>query len=176
MKKYISTLCIIILCSLFAGCEWLAEPVYSEAESDVSNHSEVSSESSESESESSVAIEEIFEFLTSHYTLTSTRESFGTVYVCDYYFVDGYVAGARVNTTLPNEETATEYYEMLVQDSPYAELNVLTVTDYITDEELNYYGYDLEKLKFMLDKSGYTYVINFNESEFLDDFYTSKTE
>ena len=161
---------------MFSGCVPISEPVYSETESEFSDDSILSSEVIENESESSIAIEEIFEFLSSHYTLTSTRESFGTVYVCDYYFVDGYVAGARISTTLPNEATATEYYEMVKQNSPYAFLNVLTVTDYIVGEDLNYDGYELEKLKFMLDKSGYSYTVNFNESEFSDEFYTSKAE
>ncbi len=174
MKKSIALLCLVILSIIFSGCDIDTDIAYSEIESDISVIPDISSNISEPES--SIVIDEIYEFLTSPYYVTATRESFGTVYVYEYYFVDGYVAGARTCTTFSDEQTAEDFFEMVSEDNPYASLDLLTVTDFLSDEELNYFGYDLDKLKFMLEKSGYDYEVSFDESVFNNDFYSSKAE
>ena len=174
MKISVLLICLIFFSMVITGCDDYEYDIYPESESDIEFVSEINS--AEDESESSIIIEEIYEFLVSDYTVTSTRESFGTVYVCDYYFVEGYVVGARLKTTFSDEENAEEYFDIVYSENPYADLDGMTVTDYISGDELNYFGYDLEKLKFMLEKSGYSYTVNFNEDRFNNEFYSQIIE
>ena len=174
MKISVLLICLIFFCLFITGCDDYEYDIDLESESDIEFISEITS--ANDESESSIIIEEIYEFLESAYTVTSTRESFGTVYVCDYYFDKGYVVGARLKTTFPDEENAEEYFEIVYSENSYADLDSLTVTDYISGDELNYYGYDLEKLKFMLEKSGCSYTVNFDEDRFNNEFYSRITE
>ncbi len=177
---------LIILTFIFAvnvyGCQIASEhsdyssdngsDVYSEQSSTVSEESSIE----ESQHVSTVAPEEIYEFLTSEYTVTSTRESFGTLYVCDYYFVDGVVSGARLTTTLTDETAAEEYYEIIIDDYPDSSIDGLTVTHYMDNEGHLYYGYTLDKLKFMLEKTGYSFTVNFDEEAFNEEFYVSNPD
>lgn len=130
----------------------------------------VDTESSEESSEVTVAPEEIYEFLRSEYILTSQSVSHGNSYVCDYYFVDGLVAGAKFTVTLATIEAANEFYSLIGESYEDAVIENMTVTYYDGDDESNYYGYTLEKLKFVLDKTNKSYTLNFDEEAFLNEF------
>lgn len=126
-------------------------------------------ESTEPE-ESKTPMEEIYDFLNSEYRVISRRESFDTVYVTEYYFVDGTVGGAKLITTFPTENAASDYFDTISEDYENAELVGTTVTNYIADDKDFYYGYTLEKLKYMLEKANYEVTVDFDEKVFLDEY------
>jgi len=117
----------------------------------------------------------IYPFLKSEYIVTATRESFGTLYTSEYYFVKGIVAGVRLTTNLSDQSDADEYYELIIEDFPDSTIEDTTVTQYMGDDHI-YYAYTLDKLKFMLQKSGYEYTINFDEEAFNEQFMVSKPD
>lgn len=161
MKKTIITMIAVLIITCMFGCD-------DSKNENISLTSETESESvMESEPEESrTPPEDVCYFLESPYTVSSKRESAGTVYECIYYFIDETVAGAKVTTTLQSESAAEEYLELLNEDCPYATLDGLTLTHYVTDDDAYYYGYTLEKLKFVLEKAGYEFTVNFDEDEF----------
>lgn len=134
------------------------------------NGESVDTESSASFSEATTAPEEIYEFLKSEYILTSQSVSHGNSYVCDYYFVGGLVAGAKFTVTLATVEAANEFYSLICESYEDAVIENMTVTYYDGDDESNYYGYTLEKLKFVLDKTSKNYTLNFDEEAFYNEF------
>ncbi len=174
--KIIIILIFALLISVFTfGCTSVGEgPDYGSDNSDFEDISYLSDTSFDTtESESSVNPEEVYPFLSSKYVVTSRRESFGTVYECKYYLVDGKVAGAKLMTTLPDEPAALEYFETVLEDYPDATMLGLTVTHYLEDNMHFYYGSTLDKLKFLLDKSGYDFTVDFDEKVYNAEFNTS---
>ena len=176
MKKTIFIILSLVFAVFICGCNLPDDnsiyPPESSDDLEISSVEEVVSEI-ESVDESSTPIEEIYEFLLSEYVVKSTRESFGTTYICEYYFVDGVVAGAKSSTTLSDTSSAEQYYEIIAEDYPDSTLDGNTVTHYTDDEDHIYYGYKLEKLIFMLEKAGYEVEVNFDEESFNYEFYTS---
>lgn len=130
------------------------------------NETLIESMPSKEPDESLVPPEEIFDFSKSEYTVSSKTTSFETVYEREYYFIEGAVAGAKIITTLETEAKTEEYYELMLEDYDYCTRDGLTVTYYVEDDEAYYYGYSLEKLKFVLEKSGCEVIVNFDEEEF----------
>ncbi len=133
-------------------------------------------ESIESIGTSSEVLIQNYPFLESAYVVTSSRESAGILYVCNYYFVDGLVEGARLTTTLPDEETAYKYYQESLEDYPDTALNGKNVTHYLYDEDLYYYGYTLEKLEFVLTTALYEYTVDFDKDIFNALFYDTSED
>ena len=176
MKKIISIILTLAFSFFVYGCEIPDNnSIYPPESSENLEFSSIEDSTSEDDLSdvSSTPIEEIHEFLLSEYVLTSTRESFGTTYVCEYYFIDGTVKGAKLTTTLSDESAAEEYFDIIIEDYPDSTRNGNTVTHYTDDEDHIYYGYKLDKLKFVLEKAGYAVEVNFDEQTFIDEFYTS---
>lgn len=142
----------------------------SKAESEISLVESDGIQASENVSETTVAPEEIYEFLKSEYVLTSQSVSYGNSYISDYYFIDGLVAGAKFTVTLATIESASEFYELICEKYEDATIENTTVTYYDNDDESNYYGYTLEKLKFVLGKTNKSYTVNFDEEAFYSEF------
>ncbi len=120
-----------------------------------------------SKPEESIPPEEIYEFLNTEYVVTSTRVSFNITYECNYYFIDGLVAGEKQMTTFPDNETAKEFHDIMKKDYPDAILEGTTVTIYTDDEDVTFYGDTLEKLLFSLELADYEITYNFDKDEFL---------
>lgn len=163
MKKFSLILLSVLLA---AGCFACGDNLQDES-GDIPDCSDISesgnseaSRAEESKEESIYIPEEVYEFLNSEYYLTSKRTSFNTVFVCNYYFVDEFVAGAKLMTTFSDEESAAEYYEIISEDYPDAEIDELTVTHYIEDDEAYYYGFSLDKLMFALEQADYEITLS----------------
>lgn len=177
MKKIIS---FILLGSLVLSA-WGCGNNAGEASSTVSEITEEAASEQESSEEISVnpdiEMAKRYKFLNSKYTVISRRDAFGTVYVCYYYFVDGVVAGAKTVTTFSTPKSAEEYYDNIIEDYPDAYIQDSTVVNYLSDEEDFYYEYSLEKLEFVLKKSGYTVGRSFDIEDFNKEFgLTSKAD
>ncbi len=173
MKKIFIILTLLLTLNIF-GCENDTSDSGNDLSPDNSTHSsESSNESDISDDEDAIA--QIYKFLTSEYTVTATRESFGTLYTTEYYFVKGIVAGVRLTTELNEQSDADEYYELIIEDFPDSTIEDTIVTQYMEDNHI-YYGYTLDKLKFMLQKSGYEYTLNFDEEAFNEQFTVSKPD
>ena len=168
MKKIILFLTCLSIAVSSLACN-VEEETTSLPESSVES-SETTSEETTSVIESSIPINEIYEFLDSKYTITAKRESYGNIYTYEYYFDKGIVVGARQKTTFESTAEAEEYLETVIKKYPDAHVNGLSVIIYISDDEAFYYGYTLEKLKFALDKVGYIVTINFDEEAFYKEF------
>lgn len=164
MKKLLLILITALLASAY-GCESLPE----ERSNYESPDPEISIWESEPE-ESRIAPEEVYEFLSSEYTVTAKRKSSGTLYETEYYLIDGIAVGTRVMTTLTGESEAEEFLELMLDDYPDATLSGFTVTYYVDDDEAFYYGYSLEKLKYVLEKAGYRVEVNFDEDDYNSQF------
>ncbi|MBO5870446.1 MAG: hypothetical protein J6Q89_06815, partial [Clostridia bacterium] len=137
MKKLILFILPLLISVFVCGCNLPNDnSLYTPESTDDSEFSSADEVVSEIESvdESSTPIEEIYEFLLSEYTVTSTRESFGTVYICEYYFIDGTVKGAKLTTTLSDISAAEDYYEIIIEDYPDSTLDGNTVTHYTDDD------------------------------------------
>ena len=117
--------------------------------------------------EESIPPEEIYEFLNTEYVVTSRRVSFNIIYECNYYFVDGLVAGEKQMTTLPSQKEAKEFFEIMNKEYPDAILEGSTVTIYTDDDDETFYGNTLEKLIFSLELAEYEITYNFDKDEFL---------
>lgn len=117
--------------------------------------------------EESLAPEEIYEFLNTEYVVTSKQVSFYIIYECNYYFIDGVVAGEKQMTTFPNEDDAQEFHEIMKKEYPDAILEGTTVTIYTDDDDETFYGSTLEKLLFSLELADYEITYNFDKDEFL---------
>ncbi len=116
--------------------------------------------------EESIPPEEIYEFLNTEYVVTSRRVSFNIIYECNYYFVDGLVAGEKQMTTLPSQKEAKEFFEIMKKEYPDAILEGTTVTIYTDDDDETFYGNTLEKLIFSLELAEYEITYNFDKDEF----------
>ena len=163
MKKRLLLLLIAFL--LLSACS-IENPHISDssgAEESIQESSFVSTSSSLPPAESRVPPETVYEFLLSPYTVSSSRESFGTTYEYTFYLIDDAVAGVKVETVFANEDYAERYYERVKEDCPHASIDGCTVTHYAEGDDEYYFGNSLEKLKFMLDKTGYSYTVNFDE-------------
>lgn len=178
MKKIIS----FILWSCFTVSAWgcddadvdLSLPVSEITEEAHATNEEVSEEISV---DPDIEMSKRYKFLKSKYTVISRRDAFGTVYVCHYYFVDGVVSGAKTVTTFSSTESAQEYYDNIIEDYPDAYIQDSTVVNYLSDDEDFYYEYSLEKLEFVLKKSGYTVGRSFDIEDFNEEFgLTSKAD
>lgn len=179
MKKIIS----FILWSCFAfsawGCSENDDVTSSLPVSEITaeDHSPGEDSSEETSVDRDAELSKRYKFLKSKYTVISRRDAFGTVYVCHYYFVDGFVAGAKTVTTFSSTESAKEYYDSVIEDYPDAYLMDSTVVNYLSDDEDFYYEYSLEKLEFVLRKSGYTVGRSFDIEDFNKEFgLTSKED
>jgi len=117
--------------------------------------------------EESIPPEEIYEFLNTEYVVTSRRVSFNIIYECNYYFVDGLVAGEKQMTTLPSQKEAKAFFEIMKKEYPDAILEGSTVTIYTDDDDETFYGNTLEKLIFSLELAEYEITYNFDKDEFL---------
>ncbi|MBQ3230161.1 MAG: hypothetical protein IJB49_04000 [Clostridia bacterium] len=178
MKFRLIALLLLFVCLFLSACVESGEN--SEVGPDISASEAVSedlreSETPESEAESSVAEstvapEEKYDFLSSEYIVVSTRESFGKKYVYEYYLLKGKVAGLKLFTTLSDKESAEEYFELIKEEHPDAELDGLTVIHYLGDNDVFCYGYSLEKLLFVLEKGGYEYELRFDKAQFDKEF------
>lgn len=175
MKKIIVLIITLLIAVLLCACtengSQSSIPIQESSENSIKT--EVSADTNEesvneSSDESVFVPEEVYEFLLSEYSVTSTREAFGTVYTSEYYFVDGAVAGSKLITAFPDKQSAEKYYEVILEDYPDAVIEELTVIHYMDDSEVYYYGYSLEKLKFILEKTGYEYTVNFDEDIYKD--------
>ena len=179
MKKFITFFLLsgLILLSFF-GCN-TNQNIPESLEKDVSKENALSEDSinshENSKEQSGPRPEEVYPFLKSKYKVTSIMNSFEKLYVCEYYFVDGYVVGAKLMTTLQTEEDANEYYNIIIDEFEDAVLSQCTVTHFLDDDDNFYYGYSLEKLKFVLERTGYEIGMNFDEEEFNEKFYRQKT-
>lgn len=138
------------------------------SDSDIQESQDGLSESPDAESKPSP--EERYDFLKSKYVVVSTQESFEKKYICEYYFVDGKVAGMKRLITLPDLDSAKKYYEHTKESRLDAELDGCTVVIYIRDRNAFCYGYSLEKLEFVLEKSGYAFELNFEKEDFYKEF------
>ncbi len=173
MKKIIS----FILLGCLAVSAWGCDDADVELSSPVSEIAEESEVSDEISVNPDIEMSKHYKFLKSKYTVISRRDAFGTVYVCHYYFVDGVVAGAKTVTTFSSTESAQEYYDTIIEDYPDAYIQSSTVVNYLSDEEDFYYEYSLEKLEFVLKKSGYTVGRSFDIEDFNKEFgLTSKED
>lgn len=169
MKKSLLFLLLTAFITVFlCGCFVNPEEI-SQIDSDISEESLLISDET-SLVESIYHAEEVYDFLNSKYTVTSTKIIFEKNYVCEYYFVDGHVVGAKLLTTLESVDAAVEYYNTIVKEYEDAQLEGCTVTHYLDDDDNFYYGYSLRKLKFVLEKTGYEYTINFAEADFYSEF------
>lgn len=157
---------LLLTAVLFSSCFSEAAHENSQAvpESSTSDLSQTVSEASE---QSTFIPESVYEFLLSEYYVTAVRESYGTVYESVYFFESGTVAGVKLNTAFPTDEAAREYYEHIRKDYPDSLLSDRAVTQFLQGENAGYYGYDPEKLLFMLEKTGYEYTLSFDIDEFL---------
>lgn len=109
---------------------------------------------------------EKYPFLRSRYTVTATLESSSMLYVYNYHFVKGVVAGATLVTSFSDVSSAKEYYKVTHDKNSDITIDGVSVIHYIGEDELNYYEYSLEKLKFVLSKTGYEVVVNFDEAKY----------
>lgn len=179
MKYRLFSLAVLSLSILLAACgERAAQPDFSStAPEHISDNTVFSgdNESQHGEAESADAVSSALpaekpEFLASKYVLVSSQESFGNKYVCEYYFLNGKVAGMKKLITLPDNDAAKEYYEHTKSDRLNAELEGSTVIIYISDTDAFCYGYSLEKLEFVLEKSGISFELNFDKKDFYEEF------
>ena len=174
MRKTLFLLMVALMCTAAWGCDY--KPA-SSSEIDIDAPSTISEEKEDSSSENSevdmAVIKKTYGFLISPYTVTSKRETFGTYYECDYFFLDGVVVGIHATTTLPDEETAEAYYDTILKSDPYATVKDCTVTYYSHSEDFYFDGYTPEKLKFALEKAGYEVKINFDLVKF-NSFYNKE--
>ncbi len=175
MKKIFILILAAFLCTGICGCDYKPAPD-SQTESDAPSSSKEESQDESSAEGSQVdkaVVQKTYGFLISPYTVTSKRETFGTYYECDYFFLNGVVAGIHATTTLPDEEMAEAYFETILEDDPYATINGCTVTYYSHSEDFYFDGYTPEKLKFALEKAGYQVKINFDLVKF-NSFYNKE--
>lgn len=172
MKRLLFLFLLLSVIFFSFGCEESASDGSTASGSDTTNTPSAAESwvPGEEPDKSTTAAEESYPFLLSEYTVTSIRESNGTVYTCDYYFVDGVVAGARLTALFADEETATNYFIAVSEDYPDSVLDGTSVTNYMADDDAFYFGYTPEKLKFMLDTAGYKYTVNFDENLFAEEF------
>lgn len=180
MKNRLFPLAVILFGILLAACgepeiqpsgesEIVSEQISEDsAFSDLPESSDALLESSNDLSKPSP--EERYAFLASEYIAVSTQESFGNEYVCSYYFVNGKVAGMKKLITLADKDSAKKYFEHTKNDRLDAELDGRTVIIYIDDKDAFCYGYSLEKLEFVLEKSGISFKLNFEKSDFYKEF------
>ncbi len=161
MKKIF--IIIIALIFLLSGCN---------TQTNVDTPSEVPSEYPSQREESKIIPEDIYDFLSSKYYVTARNESMGNIYEYVFYFDEGVVVGTKTVSTLTSEKLAESYAESLKNDdAPCVFLEGNTVTAYYGDDyEAYYQGYSLEKLKFVLEKMGYEYTVEFLEEEFYEEF------
>lgn len=117
--------------------------------------------------EESLRPEEIYEFLNTEYIVTSRRVSFDITYECNYYFIDGFVAGEKQTTIFPDENSAKGFYDLKLDDYPDAILDGSTVIIYTDDKDETFFGSDLEKLIFSLELANYQLEYSFDKDEFL---------
>jgi effector-binding domain-containing protein len=117
---------------------------------------------------------EKYPFLKSRYTVSATRESADKLYVYNYYFVRGVVSGATLVTSFSTVADAKKYFKITKDEFPDAKLDGASVVHYIGKDNLNHSGYTLEKLKFVLKKTGYEVKINFSEDYFNERYNVSK--
>ncbi len=181
MKKLIFLITAALLLAALASCNQSKEQVeespaaVSTAES-AAESTEISIEAESSFAESSQGSadasspEHAYPFLESGYVVLSKKKSFGRLYSCEYYLVEGVVAGIKASTTLPDTATARDYYEHVLDDYPDAVLDKTTVITYSDDKDSPYFGYSLEKLLFYLDMGGYDIMIMFDDVEFYKEF------
>ncbi len=165
MKKFFVLFITILILTLFVGCAFAPEEPTEEEESGV-----ISEESSKIEPQESNPLPEfVLEFIESEYTVTATSEAATMKYETTYYLIDGLVAGAKAVTTFTDGEQAKEYYELMSDKYGYAKIDGFSVVYYVAEDDGFYYGYSYEKLRFVLDKMGYTVTISFDEDEFSSD-------
>jgi|GEM_PF-1692625 len=174
MRNLLFLLLALLLCASAWGCDYKPEE---STEIDIDTTSALPEEKEDSSAESSeidkAVIQKAYTFLISPYTVTSKRETFGTYYECDYFFLNGVVAGIHATTTLPDEKTAEAYYDSILDSDPYATIKGCTVTFYSYSEDFYFDGYTPEKLKFALEKAGYEVKINFDLVKF-NSFYNKE--
>ncbi len=171
MKKFFIIFLVMVFCMLFCSCDYNM-PFFPGKNSDTLSSAEENAESNanlSSEPEES-PIQKAYRFVISPYTATSKREAFDTVYECEYFFLDGVVAGIHATTTLPNKSMAEAYLETVMKEDPLAEIVNTTVSYYSYSEDFYFDGYTPEKLQFALEKAGYEVVINFDLKEFNKNF------
>ncbi len=157
---------LLLTIAFFSSCFSEPAPENSQAvpESSTPDLSQTISEVSE---QSAFIPESVYEFLLSEYYVTAVRESYGTVYESVYYLEDGTVTGVKLNTAFAEIESAEEYYAHIRKDYPDSLISGSVVTQFLQGQNASYYGYDPEKLVFMLEKTGYEYTLSFDIDEFL---------
>ena len=171
MKKIFLYIIAALLVFCAFGCDDTSGGTTTSTASKSTSH-----ESIESEDTNSEALLLAYPFLDSDYVVTSFRDSSEISYICNYYFVDGFIEGAKLITILPDEETAKAYHEETLEDYPDAELSNTKVIHYLYDDDHYYYGYTLEKLEFVLTTAQYEYTVNFDKDLFNMLFYDTSED
>ncbi len=166
MKKflvYIMTMSFII--TLF-GC--YAEEGTTSSQSEAVSVSEPESEVP-SKTVSEFKPEDKYTFLTSKYVVSTKKRLHDVTYSRRYYLVKGRVAGVTMTTTLPDDKSATEYFNETVKDYPDALRGGTSVTVFMEGKKLGQYrDASLTKLLFLLETEGYEAFLNFDKDDFLD--------
>ena len=148
MNRFLYLFLVLLLCFSFLGCN----------------------QKPQKNVDKSTPPEEIYDFLNTEYIVTSKRISFDIIYECNYYFIDGTVAGEKQTTTFPSEDEALLFYESLLKEYPDAQINGTTVTIYTDDKDETFYGCTLEKLVFNLELANYEISYTFDKDVFLEEF------
>ena len=164
MKKFIIYIVLILSTLALSSCE-----TPEKGNEDLDSNFKINSENSltvENIASYEKQMEKKYSFLKSEYIVNSIRISFGTTYECNYYFANGTVAGEKQMTTLPDEDDAKEFYNLMAEEWDDVYIFKNTVTVYTKDKDVSYFGYTLDKLVFELEKTGYEVEILFDEDEF----------
>ncbi len=146
MNRFLSLILTFLLCFGFCACE---------------------KKPRKQNGEESLRPEEIYEFLNTEYVVTSRRVSFDITYECNYYFIDGFVAGEKQTTIFPDANSARGFYDLKLDDYPDAILEGSAVIIYTDDKDETFFGSDLEKLIFSLELANYELEYSFDKDEFL---------
>lgn len=167
MKKFLVFVLTLSFAIPFFGCNEVHEPEPS-SEAETSNVSEASSEAL-SKVVSEFKPEEKYTFLTSKYVVSTKKRFHDVTYSRKYYLVKGRVEGESMTTTLPDEKSATDYYNETIKDYPDAVRGGTSVTVFMTGKQLGQYrSATLTKLLFLLETEGYEYALNFDKDDYLD--------
>ncbi|MBR2900902.1 MAG: hypothetical protein IKC39_01520 [Clostridia bacterium] len=171
MKKFIAYILTIITLFSFSACGRIT---FGDDESDIEEYEYEDESGDISKDPDRELLLKKYPFLRSKYTVTATKESSGMLYVYNYHFVKGVVAGATLVTSFSDVSSAKDYYKVAYDKDSDVTIDGVSVIHYITEDDLNYFEYSLEKLKFVLSKTGYEVVVNFDEVKYNEKYADSK--